>query len=215
MDHAFAHNPPPSRKKAILYCIYAIVLLLLNVILLISGHRDELSHIAYSFEDSLRAVDPYYVLGYAVKSWAPWNWCFSSSSQCVEQARQRLHDFDQFWSSFSVLSIVLYAVAFAAAGIAWMAWSDGYTAKSGDRIPTAVGFWAVLIGASAITWILRLLLLSLTLVFGWVLGFVFWLDAVVLSVAGWFMHGRDLLHGFRQVGGAIQQVRDVPKPPPE
>jgi hypothetical protein len=214
MDDSPGQDHRPYRRRGIVYFIYAISLLLLNLTLLIFGHRDELLHLAEAFSATLTSVNPFNFLMHFLKWWGgfPWNWCFSSTDpRCLEQARQRMQEWDQLWSSMSVAGIVLHGIALAVAGIAWMGWSDTYRAKNSNISPI-VGFVVVLVGASAIVWTLRLLLLFLVGIFGWVLGLAFWLNAFVFGTIGVLMHGRELFHNARNISEAFRQI--PPNPPP-
>ena len=190
-----AHSKP--RRKILFRAVVITALLVLNLVILIAGHGQALQHVVHSFEHALRSVDPFVIVAYLWSNLTDIYFCFD-----MDCARRRVAGYDQLLGSFSILGIILYAVSFGIVGLAWSGWSD----QRGGRVPTFVGFWVVVLGGTALAWAMRLMLLILTAAFGIAVGFVLWIDSLVIGILTVFLHGHHLFHQARDAGAAIKSA---------
>jgi hypothetical protein len=235
MNSQPAQDAPRHKQHFRWQIALLIALLVLDVLILLSDHAHELRDLTGYFTDALWSVDPFRLLKSLNQAHAfPWQWCmfysdtshapaagfcnyflhpgncpspafpvYSERVQCeMESARYGLFT-SVFWSPFTLLGLVLFAVAFAVIGLAWMLIDDS------SRPPAFVGFWCVVFGTTALVFVLRLLLLGLTLTLGAALGFLAWINGIVMgAVAGW-LHLRHLRHDFETVKDAMHQRHAV------
>jgi hypothetical protein len=190
-----------KRARAVWRLIYVSALLFITLVVSISGTKEELTHLIQYIESGLEQVSPGY-LGYSVLHgfWTGLARLSGHLPPISEQDRLLYEQIEPPPRSGGWVGIIVLSIAFAIA----------YKSQAGGHpVMRVVG---AIFSSSVVAFLLKWLLILFVYGLGAFIGFVGWLNALVVTVMETSLHLLHIYKGGKEVGDAVEEVGKIVNP---
>jgi hypothetical protein len=187
-DASMPDAAKPNSKK-ILRLVYAIVLLAFTVVGAFAGHAEHLRELADDFYSALNVIDPFVI---TARWWNHtfWEW-------------ETLHDLTQGGLLAGVILAGAVAIGYHVLGAVWT-----------TNVEAHKKLWFSFLLSGLVAFPLKMILLGLTAAFGMAMGFVIWINAMIIGIIELFLVLHHVHKGASAVKAAAQEAAAVIKSAP-